>query len=239
MVCAMVDKKTNSQSAKKMVSYDDWPKDGRWIVQVTYGEQDRVAQKAQAAHNSLNTANKKEFKIYNSFKSKNGLNALVLEGLSIEDIKSMPGVMSVSPDIPVYADEYSWGIDRSDQRNLPLDQATYSPAFAGCGVDVYLLDTGLDAGHAEFSDSGNGRLVQNIWNGFGDVTANTDGNGHGSHCGGRVNNDFALCFYKTLLIPNSFSVSLMYTFTIYRYYWWKHNWHSALCQYFRYEGSQR
>lgn len=39
-----------------------------------------------------------------------------------------------------------WGIDRINQKNLPLD-GTYSSAYSGKGVDVYLVDTGLDTTH--------------------------------------------------------------------------------------------
>jgi hypothetical protein len=39
-----------------------------------------------------------------------------------------------------YATE-NWGTDRSDQSDLPLS-GTYTPAFCGSDVDVYVLDTG-------------------------------------------------------------------------------------------------
>ena len=180
MVNAMVDAQFNDQAIAAQANYNSW--DGAWIVQVNYGDLDRV--KEQAAQ--ISATAKKDFKVLHTFKDEKGMNALVLAGISIEDIKSMPGVIHVSPDIPVYADVYSWGIDRSDQLSLPLDQSAYSPAFAGCSVDVYVLDTGVDTQHIEFGSNGNGRVVENIWNGFGSVTDNTDGHGHGSHCAGMM-----------------------------------------------------
>lgn len=48
---------------------------------------------------------------------------------------------------PASAD--GWGLDRIDQRNLPLDR-TYSPPADGTGVTVYLIDAGLDVGNSEF-----------------------------------------------------------------------------------------
>lgn len=53
-------------------------------------------------------------------------------------------------------------------------------------VDVYVLDTGVDTNHQEFSPTGNGRIVSNIWNAFGAVSSDTDSHGHGTHCAGTV-----------------------------------------------------
>ena len=92
------------------------------------------------------------------------------------------------PEGPLTSNPYSWGLDRIDQANLPLDQATYNPPAdtnGGAGVDVYVADTGLDTTHAEFANT-NVRSVANLYNGFGDVTENTDGHGHGTHCAGTV-----------------------------------------------------
>jgi serine protease len=86
----------------------------------------------------------------------------------------------------VYPTEYSWGIDRIDQPDLPLSNG-YSPAFKGCGVDIYVIDSGIDTDHIEFIPvSGTLRRVQNIFNPFGNLSSNTDGYGHGTHCAGTV-----------------------------------------------------
>ena len=44
----------------------------------------------------------------------------------------------------------SWGLDRIDQRNLPLS-GSYSYAATGAGVKAYIVDSGIKANHAEFT----------------------------------------------------------------------------------------
>ena len=43
----------------------------------------------------------------------------------------------------------SWGLDRLDQRNLPLDNAYTYPAF-GAVVKAYIIDTGIRTTHRDF-----------------------------------------------------------------------------------------
>ncbi|WP_340560691.1 S8 family peptidase [Streptomyces sp. GSL17-111] len=52
-----------------------------------------------------------------------------------------PGGIQLSPP--------SWGLDRIDQRDLPLDHV-YTFPRSGAGVDVYVVDTGVRTGHQEF-----------------------------------------------------------------------------------------
>lgn len=69
------------------------------------------------------------------------LHALVVSGLS-EDIllTSHPGILRVVPDSIKRITAYSWGLDRIDQIDLPLD-GSYTPSYSGLGVDVYVVDT--------------------------------------------------------------------------------------------------
>jgi len=73
----------------------------------------------------------------------------------------------------------TWGLDRTDQRNLPLS-STFSYTNSGAGVKVYIIDTGILFGHGQFG----GRAVT----GFDAVDggAADDCNGHGTHVAGTV-----------------------------------------------------
>ncbi|WP_207782274.1 S8 family serine peptidase [Phytoactinopolyspora limicola] len=70
----------------------------------------------------------------------------------------------------------SWGIDRIDQRNLPLDRRFTYPTSAGTGVTVYVLDTGNRHTHQDFGNRARGGR-DFITPGGNSV----DCNGHGTH----------------------------------------------------------
>ncbi len=93
-------------------------------------------------------------------------------------------MINFEPNGVVFKQAYSWSNDRMDQINLPLSN-TYTPQYMGCGADVYVLDTGINTNHIEFTTSDSRcslcpREVKNTWNYYGAVTANTDGDGHGN-----------------------------------------------------------
>ncbi|MBZ9712479.1 S8 family peptidase [Deinococcus multiflagellatus] len=73
----------------------------------------------------------------------------------------------------------TWGLDRIDQRNLPLD-GNYVYNTTASNVTAYIIDTGIRTTHAEFG----GRAVWGT-NQSGDGN-NTDCNGHGTHVAGTV-----------------------------------------------------
>lgn len=72
----------------------------------------------------------------------------------------------------------TWGIDRTDQRSLPLS-GTYSYNNTGSGVYVYVIDTGILSSHTQF-----GGRARNVWNGVGGT--NEDCHGHGTHVAGTI-----------------------------------------------------
>ena len=73
----------------------------------------------------------------------------------------------------------SWGLDRIDQRRLPLDNS-YTYPNNGAGVRAYIIDTGIRFTHVDFG----GRAVS----GFDAIDGGTadDCHGHGTHTAGTT-----------------------------------------------------
>ncbi|MDP3857627.1 MAG: S8 family peptidase [Stagnimonas sp.] len=90
----------------------------------------------------------------------------------------------------------TWGLDRVDQRALPLNGTYIYRDQGGAGVHVYVIDTGLNPNHSEFTGRvGTGRNFASNSTGFLCVnfgfncaapvaTNTTDCNGHGTHVSG-------------------------------------------------------
>jgi subtilisin family serine protease len=100
-------------------------------------------------------------------------------------IRNNPKVLFVELDQPMYALDTqspspSWGLDRIDQRTLPLN-STFSASAKGAGVNAYIVDTGISSTHIDFT----GRMST----GFSSITdgnGTNDCNGHGTHVAGTT-----------------------------------------------------
>ncbi|MFD7894188.1 S8 family serine peptidase [Streptomyces sp. NPDC059743] len=74
----------------------------------------------------------------------------------------------------------SWGLDRIDQRNLPLDN-DFTVTGTGRGVTAYIVDTGIETAHTEFG----GRATVGF-DAIGDGRNGQDCNLHGTHVAGTT-----------------------------------------------------
>jgi subtilisin family serine protease len=72
----------------------------------------------------------------------------------------------------------TWGLDRIDQRNLPLSNS-YTYTSTGSTVYAYIIDTGIQANHPQF-----GTRAASAYDYAGGSGA--DCNGHGTHVAGTI-----------------------------------------------------
>ena len=102
----------------------------------------------------------------------------------VEALKKNPNLADIELDAAVKANDYqattSWGLDRIDQRTLPLDSGfTYSSN--GANTKIFVVDTGIRSTHTEFA----GRVLSG-YTAISDGQGTNDCNGHGTHVSGIV-----------------------------------------------------
>ncbi len=85
----------------------------------------------------------------------------------------------------------TWGLDRIDQRNRPMDGLYSYPDSAAQGIHIYVIDTGINANHSEFTGRvGTSRNFVGTTSLFStsppDPANWADCNGHGTHVSGTA-----------------------------------------------------
>ncbi|MFD4694352.1 S8 family peptidase [Streptomyces sp. NPDC058463] len=115
----------------------------------------------------------------------------VLEGFSASLSEARAKALSADPRV-AYVEQNSivrlnetqtnatWGLDRVDQRNLPLS-TTYAHVTSASNVNAYIIDTGIRTSHNEFG--GRASIGKDT---VGDGRNGQDCQGHGTHVAGTV-----------------------------------------------------
>ena len=103
----------------------------------------------------------------------------------LQAMENNPLVDRVEVDQPITLSQTTqtnaiWGLDRSDQRDLPLS-GSYSYTESGSSVRAYVIDTGILAGHVDF-----GGRVSGGYTAIADTNGTSDCNGHGTHVAGTI-----------------------------------------------------
>ncbi|MEV7446911.1 S8 family serine peptidase [Streptomyces sp. NPDC091204] len=122
--------------------------------------------------------------------------AVPLTSLELTLVRNSLGVKSVEEDASVQSvpmptsaagmrsPSNSWGQDRIDQKELPLDN-DFTVQGNGAGVTAYILDTGIDYNHTEFGGPDATRATFGF-DAINDGRNGQDCQGHGTHVAGTV-----------------------------------------------------
>lgn len=158
---------------------------GRYIV-VFKDDARQVGAQALASPSALATSLGEQYRGQVRATFRHALKAAVME-MSVDDAMKLAdnaNVAYVEPDMIMRANATqtgaTWGIDRIDQTDLPLNQ-TYVYDTTASNVNAYIIDTGIRASHSEFS----GRMG-NGYDAIGDGNGTNDCQGHGTHVAGTV-----------------------------------------------------
>lgn len=169
--------------------------EGRYIVRLCDdSKREHVAKHIETRH--LSSDRTFQAVATHHFKRLSKLPALVIESATLEAVEELRrlewvcDVDQVTVKRPM-ALEAPWHLDRINQAQLPLDGNASFGRYTGKGVNIFLLDGGMDTSHPEFD----GVDVLNVYSGYDpkfwhhpewpgwtdDTRVNTDDDGHGTH----------------------------------------------------------
>jgi subtilisin family serine protease len=155
------------------------PIPGRYIVVFKNTVADAAAEAAAAMHG-------RGGQVHHTYSGAlKGFAASIPEA-ALQGIRNNPNVQLIEQDQTVSLQQVSpqnqatWGLDRIDQADLPLD-TQYHFVGNGAGVNVFVLDTGIRSDHVEFT----GRLRPGF-TAIADGNGTNDCKGHGTHVAGTV-----------------------------------------------------
>lgn len=133
------------------------------------------------AENKSNSLKAKGIEVKDTLSHAMKASVVVADSREIEELKKNKDVAAVELDqkVTLQATTSLWSLDRIDQRTGRDGQ--YNIGDEGAGVNVYVMDSGINSSHTDFS----GRILPG-WNGLNDGTGTSDCNGHGTHVAGTV-----------------------------------------------------
>lgn len=108
---------------------------------------------------------------------------LLINDIDYDILKNNKNIKFIEKDIILKKNNIcnpSWGIDRINQENLPLDNNYLFETTDSSLIDIYVIDTGIDIDHEEFNHK-KPTLLQS----FGSDNPN-DCDGHGTHVAGII-----------------------------------------------------
>lgn len=113
----------------------------------------------------------------------NGMAVVANKG-QLTALQKNPNVRLIEADGVVTTSETqspaTWGLDRTDQRDLPLSNS-YASSTTAANVTAYIIDTGINSGHVDF-----GGRVKTGFTSITDGLGTEDCDGHGTHVAGTV-----------------------------------------------------
>ncbi len=186
--------------------------EGSYIVLLDTSDELRAAQRGPAAQSSarakqavrestraeVSEARARGVKVQDVYSALGGYSAR-LTPAQLEELRRDPDVLLIEEDaeVSISTDQQNatWGLDRIDQRNRPLN-GVYTYNLTGQGVRAYIIDTGIRTTHQQFS----GRTAAG-YTAINDGRGTNDCNGHGTHVAGTVGGTVHGVAKQVTLVP--------------------------------------